>query len=460
MRYLVRAAIALSLMVPAMATAQEPGTVDAGVFGRYSIMDKNVSSDAAMSLGGRFGIFAAKNLAVELEYATGATMGDPKTDLFPTYVRVAYFHTYANKWQAIIGGGWVHDRTRPGQVGAAFNDDGIHFLLGGQRPIGERMALRMDAVVDYLSSPIGETPTNNISNINIHLQAGLNWRFAPASAEPASASAADSDRDGVPDAVDACPNTPAGEYVDGRGCIPAKDSDNDGVFDANDRCPNTPAGVTVDGSGCPPDTDKDGVIDVDDRCPNTPAGTRVNAQGCPLDSDGDGVDDANDRCPNTPAGVRVDATGCAPDADGDGVPDAVDACANTPRGATVDARGCVPVFTAGATNIVLEGVTFATGSARLAGTSSQVLDRVAESLVANPEITLEVQGHTDNTGSLAGNNRISQQRADAVRTYLISKGVAANRLTAKGYGPTQPKAPNTTAEGRAENRRVELKRTN
>jgi OOP family OmpA-OmpF porin len=186
----------------------------------------------------------------------------------------------------------------------------------------------------------------------------------------------------------------------------------------------------------------------------------VNAQGCPLDSDGDGVVDANDRCPNTPAGVRVNETGCAPDADGDGVPDAVDACANTVRGATVDARGCVPVFTAGATNIVLEGVTFATGSARLAGNSSQILDRVAESLVANPEISLEVQGHTDNTGSVANNTRISQQRADAVRTYLISKGVAANRLTAKGYGPTQPKAPNTTPAGRAENRRVELKRTN
>jgi len=445
-------------MVPAVATAQEPGTVDAGLFGRYSLMDKNVSPDAAMSLGGRFGIFAMKNVAVELEYAAGATSGDPKTDLFPTYVRMAYFYQFANKWQGIVGGGWVHDRTRPGQTGPAFNDDGIHLLLGGQRALGSRMALRMDAVVDYLSSPIGETAADDISNMNIHLQAGLNWRFAPP--PPPAPPVADSDRDGVPDSADACASTAAGEYVDGRGCIPAKDSDNDGVFDANDRCANTAAGVMVDGSGCQPDTDRDGVLDVDDRCPNTPSGTRVTTTGCPVDSDGDGVLDVNDRCPNTPAGVRVNETGCAPDADGDGVPDAVDGCANTVRGATVDARGCVPVFTAGATNIVLEGVTFATGRATLTGNSSAILDRVAESLVANPELNLEVQGHTDNTGSLVNNTRISQQRADAVRTYLISKGVAASRLTAKGYGPTQPKTVNTTPEGRAENRRVELKRTN
>ncbi len=458
MRHLVRAALALAVMAPAIATAQEPGTVDAGLFGRYSIIDKNLSPDAAMSLGGRFGIFAAKNYAVELEYATGATSSDPKTDLFPVSLRLAYHHPFNEKWTGILGGGWVHDRTRPGATGAAYNDDGISFLLGGQRLLRGRMALRMDFIADYLSSPIGETAANDIQNLNLHLQAGINWRFAPP--PPPAPPAPDTDRDGVPDAMDACSNTPAGEYVDGRGCVPAKDSDNDGVFDANDRCANTPEGVTVDGSGCQPDTDKDGVIDVNDRCANTPAGTRVNDTGCPVDSDGDGVLDVNDRCPNTPAGARVNETGCAPDADGDGVPDSMDTCSNTTRGATVDARGCVPVFTAGSTAIVLEGVTFATGRATLAGNSAQILDRVAESLVANPEINLEVQGHTDNTGSIVNNTRISQQRADAVRTYLISKGVAANRLTAKGYGPAQPKVPNTTPAGRTANRRVELKRTN
>lgn len=270
----------------------------------------------------------------------------------------------------------------------------------------------------------------------------------------------DADRDGVYDNADRCPNTPAGTPVTADGC--PRDSDGDGVTDNNDRCANTPAGTPVTADGCPRDSDGDGVSDNNDRCPNTPAGTAVTAEGCPRDTDGDGVLDANDRCANTPAGTRVDANGCPipVDADGDGVRDTDDRCPNTPAGTRVDARGCQLVFEEGQRNIVLQGVTFETGRAVLTAESQTILDRVAESLVASPEVNVEVQGHTDNTGSLATNNRISQSRADAVRQYLISKGVAANRLTARGYGPSQPKVPNTTAAGRAENRRVELRRTN
>jgi OOP family OmpA-OmpF porin len=86
-----------------------------------------------------------------------------------------------------------------------------------------------------------------------------------------------------------------------------------------------------------------------------------------------------------------------------------------------------------------------------------VLDIVAASLVANPDIRIEIAGHTDNTGSAATNQRLSQSRAEAVQIYLASKGVAPNRMVAKGYGPTVPIAPNTSAAGRAQNRRVELR---
>jgi OmpA-OmpF porin, OOP family len=459
MRRLLAATLALALSVPTTTVvAQQIGTVDAGFFGRFTLVDKSLSPNDemknALSLGGRFGIFMLNNLALELEHAAGGTLGDDRVGFAPFYLRLAYHKALNDKWSGIIGAGWVRDRTNPFGPGGLFSDDGYTGLLGAQRAINDRMSLRFDVIADYLPSPIFEGPGNDLTNVNIHFQAGLNWRWA---AKPPMK---DADNDGVADENDRCPNTPAGAYVNYFGCEPEKDADNDGVLDSADRCPNTPAGVAVNAEGCPLDSDGDGVADHLDRCPNTPAGVAVNAQGCPLDSDGDGVPDNLDRCPNTPAGVAVNAQGCPLDSDGDGVPDAQDACPNTPAGMRVDARGCQLLFEEGRTNVVLEGVTFATGSANLTEESKVILDRVAESLVAATEVNIEVQGHTDNTGSLAVNNRLSEARAMSVRAYLIEKGVAAQRITARGYGPSQPAVPNTTAEGRQQNRRVELKRTN
>jgi subtilisin family serine protease/Leucine-rich repeat (LRR) protein len=161
---------------------------------------------------------------------------------------------------------------------------------------------------------------------------------------------ADSDNDGVNDALDVCPNTPAGSPVDGNGCALSQlDSDSDGVNDALDLCPDTPAGSSVNGNGCALsqlDSDSDGVNDTLDLCPDTPAGSSVNASGCApsqLDSDGDGVNDTLDLCPNTSAGSSVNANGCALsqlDSDNDGVNDALDLCPNTSAGSSVNANGC------------------------------------------------------------------------------------------------------------------------
>jgi OOP family OmpA-OmpF porin len=222
----------------------------------------------------------------------------------------------------------------------------------------------------------------------------------------------------------------------------------------------------VDGHGCPlsRDSDGDGVTDDKDRCPGTPRGETVDASGCPLsrDSDGDGVTDDKDRCPGTPRGETVDASGCPlpRDSDGDGVTDDKDKCPGTRRGEAVDANGCPRLFEGTQTTLVLEGVNFATGKAEITPESREVLDRVAASLVANPEIKVDVAGHTDNTGSRAMNVKLSQARADAVRDYLVSKGVSADRLSTKGYGPDRPIASNDTAEGRAKNRRTELNKLN
>ena len=148
------------------------------------------------------------------------------------------------------------------------------------------------------------------------------------------------------------------------------------------------------------------------------------------------------------------------DRDGDGVPDAVNECKDTPAGVNVDEEGCQVLFEAARKTLILDGANLETGKADLTTESQTILDGVAASLVANDEIKVQVGGHADNTGSAAVNKRLSAARAEAVRQYLISKGVAADRLTAAGFGPSKPIASNKTAAGRAQNRRVELTRLN
>lgn len=182
----------------------------------------------------------------------------------------------------------------------------------------------------------------------------------------------------------------------------------------------------------------------------------------PMDSDRDGVADQFDACPGTPRGERVDNSGCPvrADADGDGVLDTEDACSNTPAGVSVDARGCMALFAEGATRMVLEGVTFVAGGAQLTPEAGPILDRVAEALLANPTLRVEIAGHTDDTGYRPFNLSLSLSRAAAVRRYLIEGGVSEERLLARGYGPDEPLASNETPEGRARNQRIELRRLN
>ena len=289
-------------------------------------------------------------------------------------------------------------------------------------------------------------------------------------AAAAPAGLPDSDGDGVNDLLDKCPDTPADATVDTTGC--PIDSDHDGVWDGLDKCPDTPAGATVDANGCPMDSDGDKVFDGIDRCPNTPAGTPVDAFGCPADSDKDGVPDSLDKCPNTPAGIQVDGNGCPieHDTDGDGVIDSQDRCPNTPKGSRVDQFGCLLLFEQPAPaapgapparpTLILQGVNFQTGRSVLTAASYAILDQVAASLVANPEIRIEIAGYTDSTGRKLTNLRLSMGRAGAVQHYLARKGVSPMRMRARGFGATGYIAPNATPEGRAQNRRVELHKLN
>ncbi|MCA1796932.1 MAG: OmpA family protein [Desulfuromonadaceae bacterium] len=257
----------------------------------------------------------------------------------------------------------------------------------------------------------------------------------------------DSDNDGVLDENDACPGTPASAPVDSKGC--ALDSDNDGVFDYRDKCPDTPAGAPVDKKGCALDSDNDGVFDYKDKCPDTPKGVAVNSVGCGLDSDNDGVIDADDACPDTPAGAPVDSKGCSLDSDNDGVIDFKDRCPNTPAGAQVDENGCQLKI-----HLVVE---FDTNSAAILERNHDKLAKAVQFINEYPGQKIMIAGHTDSVGNAEYNQQLSQERADAVKAYLVKEaGLSDRKLVTKGFGEEKPLASNDTDAGRQQNRRVEL----
>ncbi|MDP2983470.1 MAG: hypothetical protein Q8O92_09090, partial [Candidatus Latescibacter sp.] len=211
----------------------------------------------------------------------------------------------------------------------------------------------------------------------------------------------DTDRDGVPDAIDKGKNTPRGARVDRFGV--SIDSDGDGVPDGIDQEPNTPKGALVDQYGVSIDSDGDGVPDGLDKEPNTPKGALVDKFGVSMDSDHDGVPDGLDKEPNTPSGAIVDRFGVARDSDGDGVPDGLDLETNTPRGVPIDKFG--RALKEQEKILVQEGfirlnkVYFDLGKTALTVESYDALNGVAELLIKYPMLKIEIQGHTDNSGS-------------------------------------------------------------
>ena len=233
----------------------------------------------------------------------------------------------------------------------------------------------------------------------------------------------------------------------------SSDNMNDNLFSVGLQIPFGPATAKF------VDSDGDGVEDGLDRCPNTPAGRSVDVYGCELDSDNDGVKDSKDQCPGTAAGAKVDAVGCVLvvaelDGDNDGVLDKNDECPNSAPGAKVDRKGCELQD-----EIILEGVNFESNSDRLVAGSSDVLDRVVAVLRRYPTIKIQIEGHTDSDGAADYNESLSARRATTVHDYLANDGISEDRMSVRGYGETQPIADNTTAAGKAQNRRVVLQIT-
>ena len=249
----------------------------------------------------------------------------------------------------------------------------------------------------------------------------------------------DSDKDGIPNRKDKCPKVAEDfdGFQDEDGC-PDLDNDGDGIPDLSDKAPNQAEDIDgyQDQDGAPDlDNDGDGIPDVKDKCPNQAEDIDgyQDEDGCPdLDNDGDGIPDVKDKCPNQPETVNGFE-------DDDGCPD---------KKPEVVIQKDAP--------IVLEGVTFETGRATLTTGAKSVLGKVVQTLADYPKMVIEVRGYTDNQGGRLANVKLSQRRADAVRTYLASKGIEAKRILTKGFGPDNPIAPNTDAKNRAKNRRIEF----
>src|SRR5213083_224648 len=413
--------------------AQHAGQFEAGAFGSYTRYDAAFDLPNKVGGGVRLGYFFGDAVGLEADVLfqpqyTVSSGGTPTT-LEPLIgsASLVFNALHGSRLMLYVLGGYslLDFGTR---APYRFTDNAMHGGAGARIFLTQRVALRLEGRGVYVpSTKFAFGPTTATHFV---ATAGLSVFHL---GEPPK----DSDKDGVTDKKDACPNTPLGATVDPRGC--PTDSDADGVPDGIDQCPNTPAGVHVDAKGCPLDSDGDGVPDGIDQCANTPAGATVDAVGCPTDSDKDGVPDGLDQCPNTPAGAPVDPKGCPlprqviRDSDGDGVPDDRDKCPNTPAGSKVDANGCIilfqPEIVPGAPGaaparptLILRGVNFEWGRSALTRDSYAVLDQVAGSLRANP----------------------------------ARKGVSPGRMVAKGYGASGFIAPNTTAAGRAQNRRVEL----
>ena len=279
----------------------------------------------------------------------------------------------------------------------------------------------------------------------------------------------DADGDGFRDDVDACPNEKGELQGDPTrdGC-PLADKDKDGILDVDDACPAL-AGARrpdVTKNGCPDDKDGDGVYDPVDACAEQRGSPSQDPKlnGCPIDSDGDGVFDDVDACPSVKGAPDKNAkvNGCADDIDGDEIKNAEDACPLEKGIHTKDPKdnGCMKwVRVTDKEILILMQVEFKVyGKSRpetIDPISEDMLHEVRDAINQHPEIKkIEVQGHTDDSGDTDFNMTLSQQRADAVRQWLINAGIKADKLVAKGYGSTVPIADNRIREGRQKNRRV------
>ena len=270
-----------------------------------------------------------------------------------------------------------------------------------------------------------------------HMQhfAGLTFKFG----------GSDKDNDGIYDKDDACPEVFGLKQFNG-----CPDTDGDGIEDSKDTCPEVAGPAEY--NGCP-DTDGDGIADNVDACVDVKGLKEF--EGCP-DTDGDGTQDKNDKCVDV-KGPKENG-GCPwPDRDGDKVLDKDDKCPDV--AGTVANNGC-PEVTEEAIkrlNDYAKTILFDSNKDSFQQQTYPVLQAIAAILKEYPSAKFAIEGHTDSDGKDDFNQRLSDARANAVKSYLIEQGIDQFRLSALGFGETRPIDTNNTKAGKANNRRVEVK---
>jgi len=447
-----------------------------------SVSNKDTRYAESGFLGGlRVGYHLKSKLAFEFSGSFNriSAKGADDTNTFNFNIGALY-HLTGAKWAPYVAGGVGIFRAQGGGLGSD-TDAAMHVGVGFRGMLTPKLALRIEAK-DFISDEFVDGGSHN-------LQITVGLDFFPS----VKSKVTDRDKDGIADGDDACPDKPGSKTT--KGC---PDRDNDGIADSDDKCPDKSGkkefggcpdtdgdGIADNDDKCPakagpketggcPDSDKDGLADNVDKCPNKPG--KKEFGGCP-DTDGDGIADGDDKCPNKAgkkelAGCpdrdndtvadsadkcpdvagKPELAGC-PDGDNDGVADADDKCPKV-RGLKSH-QGCLPVAVkkfAGA----IRGIRFLLGKATIQRRSYGTLNRAVKVMKDFPSLTLRIEGHTDSRGSDEKNQALSENRANSVRAYLVSKGIAESRLTTKGLGESKPVKKNNTAAGRNANRRIEF----
>jgi OOP family OmpA-OmpF porin len=410
----------LLTLPPVTAAAQGGGTLEAGAFAQASYFDRTLGFEQGAGGGGaRLGVFLNRYLEVEADGAFVPVEGRNGLHVFylPARARLLLNVPAGEHTDLLVGGGYVHNEYRHD---ADFHDDGATAFAGVRLGLRGLPSIRLGSYLDYIPSPAnGDADPGVKDNVNWGIQVGLSWLFGPNSPGRAAARAVRADSARVADSL-------AAARADSlRLAARAAAADSARAQAARD---SAAAAAKADSL----------------RAAQAQLAQRQQAL---RDSLATAARNDSLRTAALRDSLRLTR-------------DRARMAALRDSLARVALRDSLRAMTAAKnTRVTLRGVNFEINKAVLLPESKDILSDVAQSLVANPEVTVEVAGHTDNTGPRALNDSLSLARAESVKAYLIEHGVQADRMTVHGYAWDQPVASNKSASGRAQNRRVELRRT-